>query len=266
MLVMGLAPILAPLIGGQLLLYSSWRIIFVVLAAFGIFCLGMVAIGLPESLPPEKRNRNPLTSIFGEYKNLLSDTRFTSYALPNSLMGAGFFTYLSGASMVFIGVYGVSAQNFGWIFGLNAVGLIASSQLNTVLLRFYSGKRILITAMLCLVIASLGLFLIAASGFGGMIGLWIALFICVGGMGLVRPNSMAAAMAPFGKNAGSASSLMGALGSAIGAIAGAVLSMFTTASAVPMAGIIAGCYVVALILFLILQRSKHLDDALATPL
>ncbi len=257
MLVMGLAPILAPLIGGQILLYSSWRTIFLVLVAFGLLCLGLVAFALPESLSTERRNKNPLWAVLKEYKNLLQDSRFTRYALPNSLMGAGFFTYLAGASMVFIEVYGISAQNFGWIFGLNAVGLIASSQLNSLLLNHFPGQRILKSAMIGMAIAALVLAGIAATGFGGMIGLWIGLFVCIGGMGLIRPNAMAAVMAPFGKNAGIASSLLGGLGSSIGALAGALLSLFQTKSALPMAVIIAISYSLALVLFLMLQKPSQ---------
>jgi MFS transporter, DHA1 family, multidrug resistance protein len=262
MLVMGLAPILAPLLGGQILLYSSWRIIFLVLAAFGLLCFCLVAFGLPESLPKDQRNQNPLWTILNDYKNLLQDSRFIRYALPNSLMGAGFYTYLSGGSMVFIEVYGISAQNFGWIFALNAIGIISSSQLNTVLLKNVSGYKILKTAMISLSLCAVLLFLIAYSQMGGMIGLWLALFVCIGGMGLVRPNAVAATMAPFGKRAGSASSLMSALGSITGALSGAVLSLFQTQSALPMASIIAVNYILALGLFFMLQSRKTTPDAL----
>jgi DHA1 family bicyclomycin/chloramphenicol resistance-like MFS transporter len=253
MLVMGLAPILAPLVGGQILLYSSWRMIFTTLAVFGVLCFFLVAFSLPESLPKEKRNQNPLWMTFHDYLRLIKDSRFTRYVLPNSLMGAGFFTYLSGAAMVFITVYGVSAQHFGFIFALNAIGLIGCSQLNTVLLNHFDEKRILKTAMIGLSICSLLLWIIAYTNFGGMLGLWIALFVCIGGMGFIRPNAVAATMAPFGKSAGSASSLMSALGSVAGSLSGVLLSLFSTQSALPMVSVIAINYIVALCLFLLLQ-------------
>lgn len=248
-LVMGLAPILAPLIGGQILLYSSWRLIFLVLTLFGLSCLALVALGLPESLPPQARNPSPLSTIVADYARLVVDPRFLAYALPNSLMGAGFFTYLAGASLVFIGVYGVSAQNFGWIFGLNALGLISTSQLNNVLLNRYPGRRILIGGMVGMVIASLLLVLVAVSGFGGLFGLWAVLFVCVAGMGLVRPNAQAATLAPYPERAGLASSLLGALGSGAGSLAGAALGLFSGGSAIPMALTIAVVYSLALLVF-----------------
>lgn len=109
-LVMGLAPILAPLIGGQLLLYSSWRVIFLVLMVFGLLCFVMVALGLPESLPQERRNKTALANLTGNYRQLLTDVRFIAYALPASFIGAGFTVYLASAALVFIEVYGVAPQ------------------------------------------------------------------------------------------------------------------------------------------------------------
>lgn len=254
MLVMGVAPILAPLLGGQVLLYSSWRVIFLLLTGFGLLCVALVALSLPESHPPERRNRNPLGTVFSDYRRLLLDVRFLRYALPNSLMGAGFFTYLSGASLVFIGVYGVSAQNFGWIFGLNAIGMIAASQFNNFLLYRYPSRRIMVMAMTGMVVASLVLVLVAIGELGGMVGLWLMLFVCVGGMGLIRPNAQAAAMAPYPERAGLASSLLGALGSGVGSLAGATLSFFQAGSAVPMAVIIATAYTLGLSVFWGIRR------------
>lgn len=252
-LVMGVAPILAPLVGGQVLLYFDWRAIFVLLALFGFLCLGLVGLALPETHPPARRTQSPFWAALGDYLRLVRERAFLAYALPNSLMGAGFFTYLSAASPVFIGVYGVSPQHFGFIFGLNALGLILSSQLNALLLRRRSSRRILVGAMVLMVGAALGLVLVAASGAGGMLGVWAALFVCVGGMGLVRPNAQALAMEPYPERAGLASSLLGAMGSGTGALAGSLLGLFPEASALPMALIIAACYGLALGFFWMFQ-------------
>ena len=249
MLVMGVAPILAPLLGGQILLYSSWRVIFLLLTVFGIVCVTLVLLALPETHPTERRNPNPLSTVFADYMHLLLDLRFLRYGLPQSLMGAGFFTYLAGASLVFIEVYGVSAQNFGFVFGLNAIGLIGAAQLNAFLLGRTSSFFILTRAMAVMVLASLLLVAVVLSGFGGMVGVWIMLFICVAGSGLVRPNAQAAAMAPFPERAGLASSLLGGLGTGVGALAGALLSFFHAQSALPMAVIIASAYTLALLIF-----------------
>jgi DHA1 family bicyclomycin/chloramphenicol resistance-like MFS transporter len=260
-LVMGAAPILAPLLGGQILLYSDWRIIFVLLSGFGLLCVALVALGLPESHPPGRRNQSPLSSVFGDYARLLSDLRFLRYALPNSLMGAGFFAYLASASLVFIGVYQVSLQNFGWIFGLNALGLIGASQLNNHLLRRYSSAQILVAAMAVLVLAALGLVLVAVLGLGGMWGIWLGLLVCVGGMGLIRPNAQAIAMAPYPERAGLASSLLAALGSGVGSLAGVALSFFQVPSALPMALTIAAAYTLGLLVFWGIRRWVPASEA-----
>jgi MFS transporter, DHA1 family, multidrug resistance protein len=264
-LVMGLAPILAPLVGGQLLLYSGWRVIFLILMGFGLLCFVMVAVGLPESLSLERRNKTALTNLAGTYHSLLTDLRFTAYALPSSFIGAGFTIYLSSAALVFIEVYGVAPQHFGWIFGLNAVGLIAMSQVNAWLLRRYSSDFILNRATFALMLVALALLLLALTGFGGMIGLWIALFFCVGGSGLIRPNSTARAMAPFPDKAGSASALLNSLGSGLGALTGFFLSLFHAKSALPMALMLALCYVFAWVLLIAFrhltkQRSVVLEQ------
>jgi MFS transporter, DHA1 family, multidrug resistance protein len=253
-LVMGLAPILAPLVGGQLLLYTSWRVIFLVLVGFGLLCFFMVALGLPESLPQERRNQAALSNLASNYRGLLRDVRFMAYALPANFIGAGFQVYLAGAALVFIEVYGVAPQNFGWIFGLNAVGLIGMSQLNAWLLRRYSSDAILNRATFVLMLIALALLLVAVTGFGGMIGLWAALFFCVGGSSLIRPNATARAMAPFPEKAGSASALLNSLGAGLGALTGYVLSLFHTESPVPMAALLALCYVVAWLLLLAFRQ------------
>jgi MFS transporter, DHA1 family, multidrug resistance protein len=253
-LVMGLAPILAPLVGGQLLLYSGWRIIFLILMGFGLLCFAMVALGLPESLPLERRNKTALTNLSGTYRGLLADLRFTSYALPSSFIGAGFTVYLSSAALVFIEVYGVAPQHFGWIFGLNAVGLIGMSQVNAWLLRRYSSDFILNRATFALMLVALALLLLALTGFGGMIGLWMALFFCIGGSGLIRPNATARAMAPFPDKAGSASALLSSIGAGLGALTGYFVSLFHAKSALPMAFMLVLCYVVAWLLLLVFQQ------------
>jgi MFS transporter, DHA1 family, multidrug resistance protein len=253
-LVMGLAPILAPLVGGQLLLYTGWRVIFLVLMGFGLLCFLMVALALPESLPSERRNKAALTNLAGNYRQLLTDIRFMSYALPANFIGAGFQVYLAGAALVFIEVYGVAPQHFGWIFGLNAVGLIGMSQVNAWLLRRYSSDTILNKATFALMLVAVVLLLVAVTGFGGMIGVWVALFFCIGGSGLIRPNATARAMAPFAEKAGSASALLNSLGASLGALVGYVLSLFRVESAVPLAALIAFCFVVAWLLLVAFRK------------
>ncbi len=147
MLVMGLAPITAPLIGGQLLVAFSWRAIFWVLSGFGLLGLLMVLLGLPETLPPERRSRAGLGQALEVYGRLLADRRFVGYALAGGFVAAGMFAYISGSPFVFIELYGVAPTHYGWLFGANALGLVAASQINRRLLARYHGEAILSTTL-----------------------------------------------------------------------------------------------------------------------
>jgi DHA1 family bicyclomycin/chloramphenicol resistance-like MFS transporter len=249
MLVMGLAPITAPLIGGQLLVVFGWRAIFWLLSGFGLLCLLMVMFGLPETLPEERRTRAGLGQALATYGRLLADRRFMGYALAGGFVSAGMFAYISGSPFVFIELYGVAPQNYGWIFGANALGLVIVSQINRRLLVHYRSESILAATLAVAAAAGLLLALVATTGFGGLVGLLIPLFCCIASVGLVGPNSAAAAMAPHGRVAGSASALLGTLQFAVGAVAGALVGAFYNGTAVPMADVIAACELAALVSF-----------------
>src|SRR5215212_709133 len=252
MLVMGIAPITAPLLGGQLLALFGWRAIFWLLGGFGLICLLMVAFGLPESLPVKRRNRAGVRQALGVYVQLLADRRFLGYALAGGFLMAGMFAYISGSPFVVIELYGVSPQQYGWIFGSNALGLIIASQLNRWLLARYSGDAILSATLSVAAAASVVLALVAAFGLGGLIGLLLPLFICIASVGLVGPNTAAAAMAPYGRMAGSASALLGTLQFVVGAVSGIVVGVLYNGTALPMAGTISACCVAALVIFQVL--------------
>src|SRR5687767_8142287 len=122
MLVMGLAPILAPLIGGQLLVNFGWRSIFWVLAAYGATWLGIVAVSLPESLPEERRLRQPVRLVLANYLGLLRDRSYLGYVLSGAMMFSGLLAYIAGSPFVFIELFHVSPERFGLFFGANAIG------------------------------------------------------------------------------------------------------------------------------------------------
>jgi DHA1 family bicyclomycin/chloramphenicol resistance-like MFS transporter len=263
MLVTGLAPITAPLIGGQVLAAFGWRAIFWLLSGFGVFCLLLVALGLPESLPAERRTRAGIGEALAVYGRLLADRRFIGYALAGGLVFAGMFAYISGSPFVFIELYGVAPQRYGLLFGANALGLVVASQLNRRLLASFRAETILGGALMVAAVASLLLALVAATGFGGLAGLLPPLFLCVAAVGLVGPNSAAAAMAPYGHSAGSASALLGTLQFSVGALAGALVGALSNGTALPMAGVIAACDVAALAIFhmLALRPLAHPSEA-----
>ena len=240
-LVMGLAPILAPLIGGQLLLYWGWRVIFLVLSGFGVLCFVLVYFGLGESLPAERRNRRGLGAVLRSYGGLLGDGRYIGFTVAGGLASAAMFAYISGSPFVFIELNGVPPERFGLLFGINALGLIAASQLNRWLLERYRGSQILVSAVSVTALSSLLLVTSAATGLGGFPGMLVLLFFCIASTGLVGPNTTAGAMAPYARQAGSASAMLGAIQFGLGATASALVGLLFNGTAVPMAAIIALC-------------------------
>jgi DHA1 family bicyclomycin/chloramphenicol resistance-like MFS transporter len=247
-LVMGLAPITAPLLGGQLLITFGWRSIFLVLAGFGLLCLLMVWFGLEESLPTERRTTTGLVSALRGYGGLLSDRRYMGFALAGGLASAAMFAYISGSAFVFIELNGVPPAHFGFYFGANAFGLIAASQLNRRLLEQYTSTQLLVGALSVTAGASLLLFGVTLAGIGGFPLMLALLFITIASTGMVGPNATALAMAPYGRKAGSAAALLGATQFMAGALAGALVGLLANGTALPMTGVIALCSVAAYVL------------------
>jgi DHA1 family bicyclomycin/chloramphenicol resistance-like MFS transporter len=254
MLVMGVAPITAPLIGGQIMLVASWRAIFWVLTGFGVLCLAMVALALPESLPAERRSGAGPVEALATYARLLADRRFMGYALAGGMASAAMFAYIAGSPFVFIEHFGVPPQQYGWLFGANALGLIAASQLNGWLLGRYRSGVILGAALATQAAAGLLLAGVAALGLGGLPALLGPLFLCVASLGLIAPNATASAMAPHGRSAGSASALLGAIQFGAGAASGALVGALSNGTALPMAGVIAACALTALLSLTLLSE------------
>ncbi|HEX9125507.1 MAG TPA: Bcr/CflA family multidrug efflux MFS transporter [Methylomirabilota bacterium] len=246
MLVMGLFPILAPLVGGQILVRFGWRAIFWALAAYALVCLATVLLILRESLPAERRSRGGVGEVLRVYARLLRDRGFMRYNLSNALGISGMFAYIFGSPFVFMQIFGVRPEHYGWLFGLNALGLIVASQLNHVLLRRVEGTGILSRALVVTAGAGVTLLAAASTGAGGLPGLLLPLFVYVSSLGFVLPNVVAAALAPQGRNAGSASALLGTVQFGAGAIIGTLLGALGNGTAVPMASLIAACGLSAL--------------------
>jgi MFS transporter, DHA1 family, multidrug resistance protein len=247
MLVMGLAPITAPFIGGQILLFFGWRAIFLLLSGYGLLCLGIVLFGLKETLPPERRTTTGIGAAVFTYGSLLVDKHFMGYALAGGLAAAAMFTYIAGSPFVFIELNGVPPEQFGLLFGANALGLILAAQFNRWLLKRFQSGQILMVALAVTAGSGLLLLLVTATGAGGFPAMLVLLFFCIASTGLVRPNSTAAAMAPYGQRAGSAAALLGGIQFSLGAGAGTVVSLLHNGTALPMAGTIALCAVAAFV-------------------
>ncbi|HHY54627.1 MAG TPA: Bcr/CflA family multidrug efflux MFS transporter [Chloroflexi bacterium] len=262
-LVMGIAPITAPLIGGQLLVLFGWRSIFLVLAGFGVLCFVMVWLWLEESLPHARRTTTGLGSVMRGYGALLVDGRYMGFALAGGLASAAMFAYISGSPFVFIELNGVPPAQFGFFFGANAFGLIAASQLNRWLLAYYTSTQILVVALSVTAGAALLLLVATLLGVGGFPLMLVLLFVTIASTGMVGPNAMALALAPYGRRAGSASALLGATQFAAGALAGALVGLLANGTALPMASVIALCSVVAWLAMRLLALRKDNAPRLA---
>ncbi|MGH6926912.1 MAG: multidrug effflux MFS transporter, partial [Dongiaceae bacterium] len=167
-LVMGVAPILAPLLGGYVLQWFGWQAIFWALALFGLACLVAVATWVPETRPPAQRTTGGVVSAIVVYARLIADRSFLGYALTSALALAGMFVYITTSPHLFIDVFGLSTQAYGWMFGCNAAGFIAVSQLNRLLLSRFSMYRLLAWGVRLNCAAAFVLLAAALSGFDGL--------------------------------------------------------------------------------------------------
>lgn len=246
MLVMGLAPIVAPLAGGYLLVWFGWQSIFYALGAFGVFCLVGSVLWLPETRHAAARTPAGFVTVIAGYGRLLTDRHFIGFALSGSLASAGMFAYIAGSPGVFIDLHHVPAQYYGWLFGSNALGMIVASQINRRLLRRLPASRVLWRANGFN--AGMGVLLgaLVATGTGGFAGILLPLFLYIASLGFITPNSNALALAHQGARAGSASGLLGTLHFAMAALAALAVGALYDGTALPMAGVIATCGVAAL--------------------
>jgi len=233
MLVMGVAPIIAPGVGGWLSTRLGWPSIFVFLAAVALLVGVAIAWRLPTvHVRDEGQTLHPREVARG-YLAILRDRTFLAWGLSGSLVSGGLFSYIAGSPAVYMDLFGMSKSTFSWVFGINAMGLIAASQLNRWMLKRFSSEGISRVVLLGQCLAGSGLVVSAWLGFapGVYATVWLFLF----GQGFAFPNTSALAMRPFGRNAGSASALLGSLQMACGALLSGMVSLLPHGSALPMA-------------------------------
>ena len=239
MLVMGVAPILAPLLGGYVLVWFGWPAIFWFLAAFGLATMVVAQLGLPETNRAQPAARLTIGSALRSYGQLLLQRRFMGYTLASSLGMGGMFAYIAGSPFIFIDLFRVPAEQYGWIFGINAVGIIGMSQVNRALLRRFTLDEVLIVAVCVMAVAGLALLAAAMFSLGGLFGLWLPLFLYIASLGAVLPNAAASAMAGEAHRAGTAAALMGMLQFVFGAITSGLVGALHDGTTLPMAAIVA---------------------------
>lgn len=235
MAVLTLAPIIAPLLGGYMLVIADWHAIFIFLTAFGVFCFLIAFKGMPETLPPERRHAQNVRGLLKTFAGLLRQADFIFPALLASFGMSCMFVFITGSPYVFMQLHGVSAQHYGWLFGMMACGIVLGVQLNRMLLAHVAPRAVLPWALLVNALAALVLLLLANTA-----SLWlfmVPLWICIAVTPMIGANSAAIAMRASGRYAGSASSLFGLLQFGIASFASSMVGVLHNGSAYPMAGL-----------------------------
>lgn len=235
MLVVGASPMLAPTIGGYITTIFGWQAVFIILGALGLAMLGASIWWLPDGFQPDTTLSLKPRPILRNFWDVLRVPQFYTYTLTGATAFSGLFAYVAGSPDVFMKIYHLNAKTYGWIFAFLSIGLIGSSQVNSWLLKRFRSQQIIPIALTIQCITS-GIF--TAGALSGSLQLWSTItllfaFLCT--LGLINPNTSALSLAPFTRNAGSASAMMGALQMGIGSLASVIVGLFHTNSALPMA-------------------------------
>ncbi|MFD8348178.1 multidrug effflux MFS transporter [Streptomyces coelicoflavus] len=267
MLISGVAPVVAPLIGGQILRFTDWRGVFVVLVVVGVVLGVVVWARLPETLPVEERHAGGAGDTLRAMRGLLADRAFTGYMLAGGFAFASLFAYVAASPFVVQEIYGASAQTFSLLFGLNSVGLVVVGQINgKILVGRVRLDRVLGLGLVVVIAAATALLLMSLGVFGevGLGPVAVALFVLMSAMGISLPNTQALALMRVRKSAGSASALLGTSSFLIGAVASPLVGIAGEDTAVPMAVVQLVAAVVALGFLVTMCRGQGADKAMGT--
>ena len=256
-LVNGTAPILAPIIGGQILRFGDWRIVFYLLAILSTLMLIAVAFRLPETLPVHHRVEGNLKTTFGTFGRLLSDRTFIGYAFAQAFAMGAMFAYISGSPFVLQNIYGASPQQFSFLFGLNGIGIILAAQTAGRLAGRVDSEKMMQIALTVVAAAGICLFL-ALTLSDSLILVMIPLFFVVSSVGMISTLGFTLAMQNYGSTAGSASALLGLLPMLVGSLVSPLVGVMGEESALPMGLIIMTLDCLALLVYtlLIVRRTQ----------
>ncbi|WP_417941254.1 multidrug effflux MFS transporter [Flavobacterium sp. RS13.1] len=254
MLVLGLSPMLAPTIGGYITEDYGWHIVFLILMCMGIAILIASQIGLPNSYKPDTSISLKPKPIISNFFKVLKNPQFFTYAFTGAIAFSGLFSYVAASPIIFMDIYHVDAKTYGWIFAFMSVSFIGSSQLNSVLLKKFSSEQMIFSALITQSLISIVFLVLSWNNLIGLYGTIGMLFLFLGCLGISNPNTAGLTLAPFAKNAGSASALMGAIQLGLGALASFAVGSFVKDSIVPMVVIMTSTTILA---FIILNIGKR---------
>jgi DHA1 family bicyclomycin/chloramphenicol resistance-like MFS transporter len=238
MTVMAVAPLLGPVVGGQILRFGSWQAIFWTLVGVGSATF-LAVLTLPETLPPERRNREPLSKAMARYIVLLRDRRIMGYAGAGGFFYGGMYAYIAGTPFAYISYYGVPAQFYGLLFGAGIVGIMVTNTVNARLVVRFGTVPLLRLGTTGAALSALVLAVNAWTGWGGLVGLVVPLLLFVGMTGFIVANSIAGAMASFPDRAGAVSALVGAIHYGSGIIGSGLVGAFADGTPWPLGWVVA---------------------------
>ncbi|WP_207533328.1 multidrug effflux MFS transporter [Desertivirga arenae] len=265
MLVVGVSPMVAPTVGGYVTAAFGWQTVFFILTIISAFILAAVYFKLPESVKPDPDFSLKPKPILKNFMAVLKEPQFVTYALTGAIGFAGLFAYVSGSPIVFMEIFQVNEKVYGWIFALLSVGFIGASQVNNLVLKRMRSDEVVLVALVVQSVIGIVFLLGTVAGWFGLTATIIMLFLFLCCLGFSFPNASALSLAPFSKNAGSASALMGALQMAIGSLSSIAISIFNDHTAVPMVGVMATSALLAL-LVLTIGRKKIAQSGAALDL
>lgn len=254
MLVLGLSPMLAPTIGGYVTEDYGWHTVFFILMCMGIAILTAAQIGLPNTYKPDTTISLKPKPIISNFLKVLKEPQFFTYAFTGSIAFSGLFSYVAASPIIFMDIYHVDAKTYGWVFAFMSVSFIGSSQLNSVLLKRFSSEQMIFGALISQSVISIVFLILSLNNLLGLYETIGMLFLFLACLGISNPNTAGLTMAPFAKNAGSASALMGAIQLGLGALASFTIGMFVKDSVAPMVIIMTTTTILA---FIILNIGKR---------
>ncbi|TDQ12054.1 DHA1 family bicyclomycin/chloramphenicol resistance-like MFS transporter [Pedobacter metabolipauper] len=245
MLVLGVSPMIAPTVGGYITVSFGWHMVFLILMAIGIFNLVASWLWLPDSYKPDTTMSLKPKPIIAGFMTVLKVPQFYTYAFTGAMAFAGLFAYIAGSPLLFMDIFEVKEETYGWIFALLSIGLIGSSQINTMLLKRFKSEQLIFAALMAQVLTVIFFLIGSIYGWFGLEATIFLLFIFLCCLGIASPNSSALTLAPFTKNAGTASALMGAVQMGLGALASVCVGIFDVRSAIPMVAIMTATSITA---------------------
>lgn len=253
-LAFSVTPLLAPNIGGYILIAFGWRAIFLVLCGFGAVCLFMLVTRVPETLAPERRTPLRFLSLLRSYRLILSQRRSVGCILTGAFGFAGMFTFFAASPFVYIEVYGIPYQHYGLLFGMNVLGIMATNYINTRLVIQKGAMAMLRIGSMLSALGGVLLFVCITFEIGGLAGVVAPMMLVVGSLGFIGANAIAGALEPFPTLAGTTASLFGFSQMMLGALLGGIVGLTHDGTPLPMGILIGTTCVLGLLCYLLIVR------------